>query len=146
MCGCSETPSANRPFFNQTFSPTLSLQLYAQPFISAGHYGGFMEVADPRAERFADRFAPLAAQEEGDGLRVGNVSIDDPDFDYRAFNLNAVLRWEYRLGSTMYFAWSHSRDGSVTDGRFRLWHDLDALSAYKPTNVFLIKVNWWVSL
>ncbi|HET7460976.1 MAG TPA: DUF5916 domain-containing protein [Longimicrobium sp.] len=132
--------------FNQTFSPTLSLQLYAQPFISAGRYGGFMEVADPRAEHFRDRFVPLGATPEDDGLRVGGVSVGNPDFDYRAFNLNAVLRWEYRLGSTMYFAWSHSRDGSVDDGRFRLWHDLDALYGYKPTNVFLVKVNWWVSL
>ena len=133
--------------FNQTFSPTLSLQLYAQPFISAGRYGGFMEVADPHAEHFRDRFTPLSAAEDEDGqLQVGSVSVANPDFDYRAFNLNAVLRWEYRLGSTMYFAWSHSRDGSVSDGRFRLWHDLDALYGYKPTNVFLIKVNWWVSL
>jgi len=133
--------------FDQTFTPTLSLQLYAQPFISAGRYGGFMEVADPHAARFGDRFRPLAAEQGDDGeLRLGGVSVDNPDFDYRAFNLNAVLRWEYRLGSTMYFAWSHTRDGSVDDGRFRLWHDLDALYGYKPTNVFLVKVNWWVNL
>ncbi|HSU17008.1 DUF5916 domain-containing protein [Longimicrobium sp.] len=132
---------------NQTFSPTLSLQLYAQPFVSAGTYGGFMEVADPRARAFGDRFEPLATTRDEDGtFRASGLSWDNPDFDYRAFNLNAVLRWEYRLGSTMYFAWSHSRDGAVDDGRFRLWHDLDALSHYRATNVFLVKVNWWVSL
>jgi hypothetical protein len=74
------------------------------------------------------------------------VSWSNPDFDYRAFNLNAVLRWEYRLGSTLYFAWSHSRDGSVADGRFRLVRDTRELFGYTPTNVLLVKVNWWVSL
>jgi len=132
---------------SQTFTPTLSLQLYAQPFISAGGFSGYREVADPRAKRFADRFAPLAAAKDADGeLAANGVSWSNPDFDYRAFNLNAVLRWEYRLGSTMYFAWSHSRDGAVDDGRFRLWHDTGALFGYTPTNVFLVKVNWWVSL
>ena len=132
---------------SQTFSPTLSLQLYAQPFISAGTYGDYREVVSPRARRFRDRFSPLAATADGDGgFTAGELSWGNPDFDYRAFNLNAVLRWEYRLGSTMYFAWSHSRDGAVDDGRFRLWHDLDALSRYRATNVFLVKVNWWVSL
>jgi uncharacterized protein DUF5916/cellulose/xylan binding protein with CBM9 domain len=132
---------------NQTFSPTLSLQVYAQPFISAGSYGGFLEATSPRAKHFADRFTPLATARDADGnFTAGELSWENPDFDYRAFNLNAVLRWEYRLGSTMYFAWSHSRDGAVDDGRFRLWHDLGALSRYRATNVFLVKVNWWVSL
>lgn len=132
---------------SQTFTPTLSLQVYAQPFISAGGFTGYREVADPRAKRFADRFAPLAAATDADGgLAANGVAWSNPDFDYRAFNLNAVLRWEYRLGSTMYFAWSHSRDGAVDDGRFRLWHDTGALFGYTPTNVFLVKVNWWVSL
>jgi hypothetical protein len=132
---------------SQTFTPTLSLQLYAQPFISAGGFTDYREVADPRAKRFAERFRPLAAEKDADGeLAANGVTWSNPDFDYRAFNLNAVLRWEYRLGSTMYFAWSHSRDGAVDDGRFRLWRDTNALFGYTPTNVFLVKVNWWVSL
>ncbi|MFL5538838.1 MAG: DUF5916 domain-containing protein [Longimicrobiaceae bacterium] len=131
---------------SQTFTPTLSLQLYAQPFISAGTFTDYREVANPRAKRFSDRFAPLAATQEDGELTANGVSWGNPDFDYRAFNLNAVLRWEYRLGSTMYFAWSHSRDGAVDDGHFRLWHDSRQLFGYTPTNVFLVKVNWWVSL
>jgi len=132
---------------SQTFTPTLSLQLYAQPFISAGSFTDYLQVADPRAKRFSDRFQPLTPTRNDDGdFEANGVAWGDPNFDYRAFNLNAVLRWEYRLGSTMYFAWSHSRDGAVDDGTFRLWHDTNALFGYKPTNVFLVKVNWWVSL
>ena len=131
---------------SQTFSPTLSLQLYAQPFIAAGTFSDFRRVESPRADRFDERFSPVAATRTADGGYTGaGMAWDNPDFDYRALNVNAVLRWEYRMGSTVYFAWSHSRDGSVSDGRFRLWHDAGQLFGYRPTNVFLIKVNWWVS-
>ncbi|HEU0016634.1 MAG TPA: DUF5916 domain-containing protein, partial [Longimicrobium sp.] len=37
-----------------TFSPTLSLQLYARPFISAGDYRGFKELEARRSFRFAE--------------------------------------------------------------------------------------------
>ena len=62
---------------NYIFSPTLSLQFYAQPFISAGDYDGFMEVADPRADDFDDRFhtfsdAEIRQCEDGDG----NVTVN----------------------------------------------------------------------
>jgi len=139
---------------NQTFTPALSLQVYAQPFISAGTYGGFMEVVDPRASRFADRLHPVDAHRTADDSGQWYVGSElspqfswrDPDFNYRAVNLNAVLRWEYRSGSTLFVAWSHSREGSTQDGRFRLGHDVDALAGYRPTNVLLVKMNWWVSL
>src|SRR5690606_34119119 len=35
---------------NLTLSPTLSFELYAQPFISGGEYRNFRRVANPRAE------------------------------------------------------------------------------------------------
>ena len=127
--------------FNQTFSPTLSLQVYAQPFISDGAFADFREVADPRARDLDERF--VAVRDERAGW-----SFDDPDFNYRAMNLNAVLRWEYRLGSTLFVAWSHSRDGSAEDptGEFRPMHDFGRLARYPATNVLLIKVNYWLSL
>ncbi|HKJ91694.1 MAG TPA: DUF5916 domain-containing protein, partial [Longimicrobiales bacterium] len=40
---------------NYTFSPTLSLQFYAQPFISAGEFSHYKVVTDPRAARFTGR-------------------------------------------------------------------------------------------
>jgi Domain of unknown function (DUF5916) len=145
--------------FNQTFSPTLSLQLYAQPFVSAGAYRRLREVADPRAESFDARFRPfgaLALNAEGDEYAADldadgqhdDLFFDRPDFNYRAMNLNAVLRWEYRLGSTLFVAWSHSRDGGadLPDGRFRFRRDFDELWNYEATNVLLVKMNWWVNL
>ena len=47
-----------------TFTPDLTLQLYAQPFVSAGSYSDFKEVVEPRAagyENRIDRFDPVLA-------------------------------------------------------------------------------------
>ena len=128
--------------FNQTFSPTLSLQVYAQPFVSDGAYDRFREVTAQRAGDFEDRFTAL--DEDGEGR---TFSFGDPDFNYRALNLNAVLRWEYRLGSTLYVAWSHAREGADDDptGRFRPRDDFAALGELPSTNVLLVKMNWWVN-
>ncbi|HEX2206007.1 MAG TPA: DUF5916 domain-containing protein [Longimicrobium sp.] len=125
---------------SQTFSPTLSLQLYAQPYISDGAFDRFKEVGDARSSDFSERFLPLAADPAG-------FAYDDPDFNFRAVNLNAVLRWEYRLGSTIYVAWSHAREGYADEatGRFRPRHDFDALANLPATDVLLVKMNWWVN-
>jgi hypothetical protein len=39
-----------------TFTPNLSLQLYAQPFVSSGDYTGFKRVVEPHAAEYDDRF------------------------------------------------------------------------------------------
>ena len=45
---------------NYTITPTLSLQIYAQPFVSAGAYADFKELVNGRAAHYADRYAPYA--------------------------------------------------------------------------------------
>ena len=97
-----------------TMKPTLSLQLYAEPFVSAGDYSAFKELVDGRNPVYADRYSPFAY-------------ADNPDFNYRSFRTTNVLRWEYRPGSTLFVVWQHAREGSVADGTFRFrrdFHDL----------------------
>jgi hypothetical protein len=58
-----------------------------------------------------------------------------------------VLRWEYRPGSTLFVVWTQARFTSLTDPAFDaghyLWHEL---LLDRPTNVLLVKVNYWLSL
>ncbi len=56
------------------------------------------------------------------------------------------MRWEYDPGSTLYVVWSQGRSDAVSDGRFGLGDDLEALFASHPRNVFLVKFNRWFSL
>jgi len=74
------------------FSRKLTLQLYAEPFLSAGRYSLFKQVREPRAARVADRVTAL------DRNATSDLSFDNPDFNLKAFNLNLVWRWEYRPG------------------------------------------------
>jgi hypothetical protein len=143
---------------NQTFTPNLSFQLYAQPFVSSGSYPLYREVRDPRAARFGERFRTFASSQvslEDDGATIAldtdrngspDIRFDTPDFTVRDFKLNAVLRWEYRLGSTLFFVWSHGRSNEDDRGEFHPRRDLDVLFGEPSTNVFLIKANWWVNL
>lgn len=119
-----------------TFTPRLSLQLYTQPFVSAGAYSGFKEVVDPRARRFEDRFGPVSQ----------GLSVTGPDFNVREFDSNLVARWEYRPGSTMFFVWQQRRESFDSDPRFRLGEDLGDLFGARPRNIFLVKVNGWLNL
>jgi hypothetical protein len=123
-----------------TFTPNISLQVYAEPFISAGKYTGFKEVIDPRGDTFEDRFRPLAASE------VETYDIGDPDFNYRALRSNMVLRWEYRPGSSLFLVWSQGRERVGDYGDYNFSRDTDRLFSTRATNVLLIKASYWLGL
>ena len=131
------------------FSPTLSFQLYAQPFVSAGEYGGYKVVTDPVAEAYADRFRPVETRRDGDDLVAdvdGDGALDRigrPDFNVKQFRSNAVLRWQYLPGSTLYLVWSQGRDHDHDKGAFDFGTDLDTLFGVESEDVFMIKVSYW---
>jgi hypothetical protein len=115
-------------------SPTLTFDFYAQPFTSTGSYSRIRELgADPRAAAYADRFRPYTAP---DGSDTG--------FDFRQLRSNAVVRWEYSPGSTLYVVWTHARDGADSVASDRSWHaEYGDLFALHPANTFLVKVAYW---
>jgi hypothetical protein len=56
-----------------------------------------------------------------------------------------VFRWEYLPGSTLYFAWTHSRADQASVGDFDFARDREALFQARPDNIFLIKASWWLA-
>ena len=68
-----------------------------------------------------------------------------PDFNLRSLRGNAVLRWEWRPGSTMYLAWQQTRRNVQPFGDFDLSRDAEDLFGSAPDNVFLIKVSYWLN-
>ena len=144
-----------------TFTPALTLQLYAQPFITAGEYGAFREVVAPRAAGFADRFhvftpAELTYVEPADPDGWGEFEVDrdadgtaefsfgEPDFSFKELRSNLVLRWEYRPGSTLFLVWSQGRSRVDPTGRLDVRDDFDALLGAAGTNVLALKANYWL--
>lgn len=118
---------------NFTATPNLTVQLYAEPFVSKGHYSNVRELsATPRAAAYLDRFQPYA----------------DPtvaqDFNVKQFRSNMVLRWEYKPGSTIYLVWSQGREDFEPNYGTRSFRgDFDELFHQHPDNTFLVKVSHW---
>ncbi|HET9036671.1 MAG TPA: DUF5916 domain-containing protein [Myxococcaceae bacterium] len=84
------------------FAPRLTLQIYAQLFSAGSHYTEFATASARSGERIdLDQLAVLPAGKPSD--------VDNPDFHEAAFNLNVVLRWEYRLGSTLYLVYTRNQ-------------------------------------
>jgi hypothetical protein len=138
-----------------TFTRDLSFQFYAQPFISAGDYGSFMRVAAPRASDFDTRFQRFSDAEisrNPDNRRytaiIGDESVSfvDPDFNVQSMRSNAVVRWEYRPGSTLFVVWSHGRSDRATQGTFDFRQNLDDLWRIQGTNVLMVKLNYWLNM
>src|SRR4029077_6475885 len=75
-----------------SFSPELSLQFYTQLFLAWVRYGALASVPAGPAERIS--LATIAA--------APLSGLAPPDTEEATLNLNLVLRWEYRLGSTLF--------------------------------------------
>lgn len=149
--------------FNLTFrldysiTPNLTLQYYGSPFLSSASFDGFRRITNARADRYEDRYEEFDAQQiaynEAEGTyeidedRDGTVDYElgDPDFDFAAFNSNLVMRWEFQPGSTLFLVWSQARDTFSSDGRFALGPDMGTLFDDHPHNVFLVKINKWLT-
>ncbi len=114
---------------NINFSPDVSFDLYAQPFVSTGDFGGPIQLRAPGTYDF-DPY-------QGDGRE---------DFNTRSLRGNAVMRWEWRPGSTLFLVWQQQRSGYADYGRFDFQRDTRAIFEGKPDNVFLVKLNYWLNL
>jgi hypothetical protein len=142
-----------RTRLNVTFTPTLSLELFAQPLFSSGDYENFKEFVAPRTveKRVFDatqisRTGNTYSLDPDRNPATAPFTFSSPDFNFRSLRGNALLRWEYRPGSTLFLVWTQSRESSEDIGDFRFRRDRSALLDAKADNVFLVKVNYWVGL
>ena len=136
-----------------TLTPTLSLQTYMQPFVSAGRYSKFKEFAEPRTLDFlvyGEDVGTIARSSDGvftvdpDGSNPSpSFTFGDPTFNVRSLRGNAVLRWEYRPGSALFLVWQQQRSDFEPIGDFELGRDVGAIFRTHPTNIFLLKATYW---
>jgi len=120
--------------FNYTMTPNLSLQTYAEPFVSSGDYTKFRELVNGRAEKYPDRYQPYDY--------TGSA-----DFNIRSFRTTNVLRWEYKPGSQLFLVWQQGRYEKVNDyGTFQFNRDFGGLFSSASRNVFLVKFTYWVNM
>ena len=144
-----------------TFSPTLSLELFAQPLLGAGDYTDYKEFRTPGKYDFdvygedkgtIQRGGTCGSEEsttayliDPDGAGPSSCFLlRDRDFNQGALRGNAVLRWEYRPGSTLFFVWQQQRDAFTPTGVFDFGRDAGELFSAPATNVFLVKATYWI--
>jgi len=148
--------------FSVTFTPNLTFELFAQPLLASGDYSRYQEYAAPReldrlvyGEDAGTITAQPAAQPgdhaiytiDPDGAGpAASFDITDPSFTFRSLRGNAVLRWEYLPGSTLYLVWTRSASSDLTRGSIDLGADARALFQGPAENIFLIKLNYWLGL
>jgi hypothetical protein len=141
---------------NYMINPELSIEYYGQPFVSAGKYTNFKRITETKADEFADRYhvftdaeidysgSTYLMDENTDG--TVDYSVDNPDFNFRQFRSNFVVRWEYLPGSTLFLVWSQGRTSTASHGAFDYGEDMKDLFGTTPHNVFLVKFSYWFSL
>ncbi|GHV52552.1 hypothetical protein FACS1894181_15720 [Bacteroidia bacterium] len=134
-------------------TPDISLQLYGSPFTSVATFDEFKMATDTKAEHYGDRFHAFTSGEisyadgiyafEGNGNRH---SFRNPDFRFNEFRSNAVGRWEFRPGSTLYLVWEHRMSQRESMYAANWGDNLDRMFSLPSTNTFMLKINYWFNL
>jgi len=117
---------------NYTITPNLSVQVYAQPFVSSGQYNSFKELVNGRADRYEDRYAPYAYDRS-------------PDFKVLSFRTTNVMRWEYKPGSTLFVVWQQGREGLGRPSEYQFGRDFGDIFNTPASNAFLVKLAYWLN-
>lgn len=120
-----------------TVTPDLSLQVYAQPFVSRGTYSDVRELDDPRAASYDARLKPYLDPA---------VTSDPGGFNFKQFNSNIVLRWQYLPGSTLFLVWNQGRQDVLgAEGTQALGQDFRDIFRAQARNTFLVKASYWLN-
>lgn len=135
-----------------TFTPDMTLQLYARPFITTGNFYNYKEFAAPGTFNFNVYGEDRGTIEFDNGTYTVDPDSDGPaesftfserDFNFRSIQGNTVFRWEYQPGATLFLVWQHDRSSFDRENDFYLNRDFRRLFNAEPTNVFLVKLSYW---
>jgi hypothetical protein len=140
---------------NVTFTPDLTLEIFAQPFIASGDYESPKELRAPRKFEFNEYgvdVGEILEDEDGDYLvdpdgpgPAEGFTVYDRDFNRVSLVGTSVLRWEWRPGSTLFLVWQQGRSDYITNGgHFDLSRDTRAMFDARPDNVFMVKATYWI--
>lgn len=140
---------------NWTFTPTLSFQLYMQPFFSSGAYNNFKQLQRARSKEFlvygtsgstvTRNGSDITVDPDGTGPSPF-YGFSDPNFNFKSLRGNAVIRWEYLPGSTLYFVWTQNRNDSENNGDLMVFRSAERLLSAKADNIFLVKMNYYFNM
>jgi hypothetical protein len=136
---------------NYALSPDLTLETYAEPFASSGRFHRFGELRAARGRdlRTYGEEGTTITRDEATGERrvtdgAAAFTLPNQDFDVRSFRSNAVLRWEWRPGSTLFVVWQQDRGRD--EPRWTRLNPADMFGSLtaRGDNFLALKVTYWL--
>lgn len=135
---------------NLTFTPNLTLEGYAEPFVASGAYSGVGELVAPRSAQLReygtdgttvtiDSTGTRTVVDGAEGFTLGNR-----DFHVLSFRSNLVMRWEWNPGSTLFVVWQQNRRTSEAFGDPARFDELWRTTRSAGDNFLSVKASFWV--
>ena len=137
-----------------TLTNTFSIQLFAQPLASTGKLRDWAQLAAPGRRRLLVYGRDVGtATPLGDGRtrivpdesRPASAFVlggpGERSFLSRSVRANAVIRWEYRTGSSLYLVWQQTRDAETPLAGTSLGEAVARLFAVPAENTVAVKVS-----
>ena len=143
---------------NWTFTPEVTLQLFAQPFVTTGQYANLKEFRTPGEfdfDVYGEARGTVTPVTEADVVVAYDVDpgdggeafrLENRDFNFRSLRGNAVLRWEWRPGSTLFLVWQQQRNEQARYDGFGVFEEIGEVFRAPVENVFLVKATYWFGL
>ncbi len=135
---------------NYAFSPNLSLEAYAEPFVATGSYSRMGELSAPRSRElreYGTDGTTIATDSVGtltitDGTQ--SFTLGNRDFNILSFRSNIVMRWEWIPGSTFFLVWQQNRRTAEAFGDPARASDLFRTTRASGDNFLAVKVSYWL--
>ncbi|MGQ0764389.1 MAG: DUF5916 domain-containing protein [Gemmatimonadota bacterium] len=146
------TTLATRFRLNYAFTPDLTLEAYAEPFLASGRYSRFGELAAPGSAELIEygtsgtritRDTTGRVEITGGGE---SFALSNRDFNVKSFRSNFVLRWEWNPGSTLFLVWQQNRRASEAIGSHVRFGDLFETTRAAGDNFLSLKVTYWFAV
>lgn len=144
-----------------TIAPNLTIQFYGSPYVTAGQYFNFKKVVDAHSDSFDERYEEYVNGEttfdaennewliDSDMDGITNYTVGNYDFNYKQFNSNMVVRWEYLPGSTLYLVWSNGSAEyleGIGMGKMNFLSDVKNITKLDAENIVMLKFSYLLNI
>ena len=135
-----------------SFTPDLTVEVYAEPFAASGRYYDFGELPAPQSydlRTYGTDGTTITPQPDGSNVVTDGpttFTIADLDFNRLFMRSNVVVRWEWAPGSTLYLIWQQNRSEFTDSGGLVDFGSLGDAIAAPGDNFFAIKASYWIGL
>jgi len=139
---------------NLNITPDFTIQYYGAPFVSSGLYSDYKKITDSKNNIYENRFHSFGENEieyllENEMYEINEIGsasnyyFGKPDFNYKQFRSNLVLRWEYKPGSLLYLVWSQDKTNyNSSNGEFDIKENLKDMFKVSAFDVILLKLSY----